>query len=74
MEEIKLDCMYEMCPIPLLRAMEKLKKMDSGDVLILQINYSCSIKNVVEWAEKQGHAVNCIEVEDGEWEVYIKKK
>lgn len=74
MAETKLDCMYEICPIPLLRAMEKLKKMDVGDVLILEINHSCSIKNVVEWAEKQGYIVKCIEVKDGEWEVYIEKR
>lgn len=74
MAEIKLDCMYEACPIPLLKAMKKLQKMDIGDVLILETDHSCSIKNVVEWAKKQGHNVDYIEVGEGEWEIYIEKR
>lgn len=74
MAEIKLDCMYEACPIPLLKTMKKLKKMDIGDILILETDHSCSIKNVVEWAKKQGHNVDYIEVGEGEWEIYIEKR
>lgn len=74
MAEIKLDCMYEACPIPLLKAMKKLKSMAIGDILILETDHSCSIKNVVEWAKKQGHAVDYIEVREGEWEIYIEKR
>lgn len=74
MAEIKLDCMYEACPIPLLKAMKKLQKMDIGDILILETDHSCSIKNVVEWAKKQGHNVDYIEVGEGEWEIYIEKR
>ncbi|WP_069650278.1 sulfurtransferase TusA family protein [Caloranaerobacter ferrireducens] len=74
MTEIKLDCMYEACPIPLLKAIKKLEKMDIGDVLILETDHSCSIKNVVEWAKKQGHNVDYMEVGEGEWEIYIEKR
>ncbi|KPU27023.1 response regulator SirA [Caloranaerobacter sp. TR13] len=74
MNEIKLDCMYEACPIPLLKAMKRLAKMDIGDVLILETDHSCSIKNVVEWAKKQGHNVDYMEIGEGEWEIYIEKR
>jgi len=30
MAEYKLDCMFEACPIPLLKALKKLKNMEIG--------------------------------------------
>lgn len=73
MAEVKLDCMYEACPIPLLKANKKLKEMKNGDILIMQTDHSCSIVNVIEWAKKEGHNFDYIEIGDGEWEIYIEK-
>lgn len=70
---VKLDCMYELCPIPLLKANKELKKMECGDILIMQTDHSCSIKNVIEWAKKEGHKFDYIEIGEGEWEIYIEK-
>jgi TusA-related sulfurtransferase len=72
-KEVVLDCMGEACPIPLVKAEKELEKMDSGDVLIVQVDHSCAMKNVPEWARKQGHEVEVEEVDDGEWEVIIEK-
>jgi len=74
MAEIRIDCMYEACPIPLLKALKKLEKMDIGDILIIETDHSCSITNVIEWAKKQGHDVDYIETSEGEWEIYIEKR
>jgi len=73
MAEHKLDCMYEACPIPLLKANKKLKELVEGDILIMQTDHSCSIKNVVEWAKKEGHHIDYMEIGEGEWEIYIEK-
>jgi len=73
MAEVKLDCMYEACPIPLLKAHKELKKMKKGDVLIMETDHTCSITNVLEWANKQGYEVDYIEIAEGEWEIYIEK-
>lgn len=70
---VKLDCMYELCPIPLLKANKELKNMECGDILIMQTDHSCSIKNVIEWAKKEGHKFDYIEISEGEWEIYIEK-
>lgn len=72
-KEVELDCMGEACPIPLVKAEKALEKMDIGDVLIIQIDHSCAMKNVPEWARKQGHNVELEEVDDGEWEVIVEK-
>ena len=65
--------MGEACPVPLIKAEKALEKLDAGDTLIMQIDHSCAMKNVPEWARKQGHNVEVEEVDDGEWEVFIEK-
>ena len=74
MKELTLDCLGEACPVPLMKTEKKLNTMDIGDILIVQIDHSCAMKNVPEWARKQGHNVEIEEVGDGEWEVVIEKK
>lgn len=73
MAEIELDCYGEACPVPLVKAQNKLKEMAVNDVLIVQIDHSCAMKNVPEWARKEGHNVEVEEIDDGEWEVIIEK-
>ena len=73
MKEVELDCLGEACPVPLVKAQKALDKMAIGDVLVVQIDHSCAMKNVPEWARTDGHNVEIEEVEDGEWEVIIEK-
>ncbi len=73
MAEYTLDCLGEACPVPLVKTEKKLKELKVGDVLIVQIDHSCAMKNVPEWARKEGHNVEVEEVEDGEWECIIEK-
>ncbi len=73
MAEVELDCMGEACPVPIIKAEKELEKMSVGDILIVAIDHSCAMKNVPEWARKQGHNVELDEVDDGEWEVVIEK-
>ncbi|MDF2519909.1 MAG: SirA-like [Clostridia bacterium] len=71
--EIVLDCIGEVCPVPLIKAENALKKLTVGDILIIQIDHSCAMKNIPEWAKKAGHNVEVQEPVDGEWEVIIEK-
>lgn len=72
-KEVELDCLGEACPVPLVKAQKALDGMDNGDVLIVQIDHSCAMKNVPEWAREAGHNVEIEEVDEGEWEVIIEK-
>ncbi len=73
MKEYTLDCFGEACPIPLVKAQKQMSKMAIGDVLIVKIDHSCAMKNLPEWARKDGHNVEVEEINDGEWEVIIEK-
>lgn len=72
-KEVLLDCLGEACPVPLIKAEKALAKMESGDVLIISLDHSCAMKNIPEWARKEGHNVEIEEVDDGEWECVIEK-
>jgi len=71
--DYRLDCMGEACPVPLLKVQKKMSALNIGDVLIVEIDHSCAMKNVPEWARKEGHNVDIEETGDGEWEIYIEK-
>lgn len=73
MAEYELDCLGEACPIPLVKAENKLKELKVGDTLIVIIDHSCALKNVPEWARKRNHEVEIEETGDGEWEIFIEK-
>ncbi|MEY8355656.1 sulfurtransferase TusA family protein [Lachnospiraceae bacterium 54-53] len=73
MAEFTLDCLGEACPVPLMKTEKKMNELSTGDVLVVSIDHSCAMKNIPEWARKQGHNVEIEEVDDGEWEVIIEK-
>ena len=73
MAEFELDCFGEACPVPLVKTQKKLEELAVGDILVVQIDHSCAMKNVPEWAREAGHNVEIEEVDDGEWEIVIEK-
>ncbi|WDV44801.1 sulfurtransferase TusA family protein [Clostridiaceae bacterium M8S5] len=70
----ELDCMYEACPIPIIKSIKELKAMDTSDILIVKTDHSCVGISLKEWAEKKDYSVEVIETENGEWNVFIEKK
>ena len=73
MAEVTLDCLGEACPVPLIKAQKAIESMEIGDVLIANIDHSCAMKNVPDWAREAGHAVELEEVDEGEWNIIIEK-
>lgn len=73
MQERVLDCLGEACPVPLVKAQRALEDLEVGDILIVQVDHSCAMKSLPEWARDAGHNVEIEEVDNGEWEVVIEK-
>ncbi|HBM75164.1 MAG TPA: sulfurtransferase TusA family protein [Clostridiaceae bacterium] len=68
-----LDCLYEACPIPLIKAIKELRRLNSGDILVVHSDESCVGVAMVEWAEQNNYQVKLVETEVGEWEIYVQK-
>lgn len=73
MSQTNLDCLGEACPVPLIRTQTALAGMAVGDVLVVEIDHSCAMKNIPEWANKEGHNFEIEEVSEGQWEIVIEK-
>ena len=56
-----------------MKVQKQIEKMAVGDSVLVQIDHSCAMKNIPEWALNQGFNVEIEEVDDGEWEVVIEK-
>lgn len=73
MKEYQLDCLGEACPVPLIKAQKKIESMEIGDVLVVNTDHSCAIKNIPEWANQAGYSCEVEEIDDGEWNIIIEK-
>ncbi len=73
MAEVNLDCLGEACPVPLIKTQKAMEKMALNDVIIVNIDHSCAMKNIPDWAREAGHNVEIEEVAEGEWNIIIEK-
>lgn len=73
MKEYQLDCLGEACPVPLIKAQKKIESMEIGDVLVVNTDHSCAIKNIPEWANQAGYSCEVEEIDDGEWNIIIER-
>jgi TusA-related sulfurtransferase len=70
-----LDCTGEVCPYPDVKSKRKVKKMKSGEVLKVLVDYPLSAERIPETMESLGHEVISSEkTGTSEWEILIKIK
>ena len=70
-----LDVMGEVCPVPDVETKRAMKKMNSGEILEVLIDYPMSKERIPEAVKKMGNEV--LEIEEtgnSEWKIYIKIK
>jgi TusA-related sulfurtransferase len=70
-----LDVRGEVCPYPDVKTQKKVKKMKSGEILEVLVDYPLSAERIPRSVEKQGHEVLKVEkTGTGEWRILIKAK
>jgi TusA-related sulfurtransferase len=70
-----LDCSGEVCPYPDVKSKRKIKKMNSGEVLKILIDYPLSAERIPETMKGLGHEVLSVDkTGDSSWEILIKAK
>lgn len=73
MATYRLDLSGEVCPIPLLRTQQKFQQLLTGDTLVVETDFSRSVRNIMEWAEKNGLKFAVENLEDGVWQICLTK-
>lgn len=66
-----LDCLGDMCPIPVLKTSKELKSMDVGDTIKIITDHSCVLESLSNKFKK--HQIRNEEVINGVWEIYLTK-
>ncbi len=68
-----IDCMGLYCPMPIVRTMEKMKQMKTGEVLEVVADDKGIKLDMPAWAESTGNEYLGEEEEGAEIKVYVKK-
>lgn len=70
---LEIDCLGDMCPIPLM----KLKQCDSltekGDQVMLVTDHSCVLESITDYCAKKNLGINVDEPMNGIWEITVTK-
>ena len=69
-----LDCMGDVCPYPDVKSKRKVKKMKSGEVLKILVDYPLSAERIPETMASLGHEVLSVDKEGTSWTILIKLK
>ncbi len=70
-----LDCTGEVCPYPDVKSKRKVKKMNSGEVLEILVDYPLSAERIPETMESLGHEVISVEKKGtSAWTILVKIK
>jgi len=70
-----LDVRGEVCPYPDVKTKRKLKKMKSGEILAILVDYPLSAERIPETMAKEGNEVISSEkTGESEWKIVVKKK
>ncbi|UCE12664.1 MAG: sulfurtransferase TusA family protein [Candidatus Heimdallarchaeota archaeon] len=70
-----LDLRGEVCPLPELKSRRMIRKMRSGEVLKIIIDYSMSADRIPRIMKSYGHEVLSVKkIENAVWEILVRSK
>lgn len=70
---IKIDCLGDMCPIPVLKIGEFIDQINNGEEVLLVSDHSCTKNSIQDFARKNHFTCKTIEAINGVWEITLTK-
>ena len=70
----KLNCMGDICPVPSLKAVEQLSRLQSGETTQIIVDHSCAVANIRETVKKLVASFEVEEVANGIWEITVTRR
>ncbi|MCX9009655.1 MAG: sulfurtransferase TusA family protein [Candidatus Methanoperedens sp.] len=71
--DIELDVRGEACPYPLIRTKQQVDKLQKGEVLKILANDPVAPQNIDSWAKRSGNELLAVEVNDGTYNIFVRK-
>jgi tRNA 2-thiouridine synthesizing protein A len=72
--DVVLDCVGLACPMPIFKTSNKIKEMQSGQVLEVQSDDDGIEKDMPAWCKMTGNEYLGLAKNSGEYRVFVKKK
>ena len=72
--DVVLDCVGLACPMPIFKTSNKIKEMQTGQVLEVQSDDGGIEKDMPAWCKLTGNDYLGLVEEGGEYHVYVRKK
>jgi tRNA 2-thiouridine synthesizing protein A len=69
-----LDCTGLYCPMPIIGATDKMRELETGQVLEILADDKGIKTDMPAWCESTGNEFLGIEEGDGEYKVYVRKR
>ena len=73
MAEIRVDCMGETCPVPLVETRKALRKANEGDIVEVIGTHPASKKEIPMAVKALGLHLIGVQEEGGVWKIRIRK-
>lgn len=73
MAEFFLDLIGLVCPVPLMETKKKFHEIALGDVLVIETEHPRAVRNIMDWAYKEGNDIEVDESDNGQWRITLKK-
>ena len=70
---ITIDCLGDMCPIPVLKIQKELKKTKTGVSIKVITDHSCVAESIKSHFEGKDISFEFDEVMNGIWEIILKR-
>jgi tRNA 2-thiouridine synthesizing protein A len=72
--DVVLDCVGLACPMPIFKTSNKMKEMQSGQVLEVQSDDEGIEKDMPAWCKMTGNEFLGLTKNNGEYRVFVKKR
>jgi tRNA 2-thiouridine synthesizing protein A len=70
---VTLDCLGDICPVPILKIKAQLTKTQIGETIKVVTDHSCVAESIVQHFKNINLSVHTDEVINGVWEIFITK-
>ena len=70
---IIIDCLGDMCPVPIIKIQKELKNMKTGTSIKVTTDHSCSVESIKNHFSSKNIIVEFDEVMNGIWEIILTR-
>lgn len=70
----KIDCLGEICPIPIILLQKEKANIKNGETILLVTDHSCTLSAVADFCKNHHFSMYSDEMMPGVWEITISNK